>query len=196
MVFHLQQYVYKCELIDSSCMVSIRVTRQHYNCKNYKKRQPTPDVRKLAIEWLFHEEIVKNRVGHVLLIASLLINRLFPSPFVVSFSVVACRTVYLIRKADIKGKTLLINRYNLNSCLLKSGSPGFNLYGVFRGFRSLYLNFGTGIDYFADLPWKEYTDESVAWNGQLRSRRRLRKYLAGWKRKQQENNEGEIGLHL
>jgi len=151
---------------------------------------------------LFHEEFVENLVVHVLsqveksvrdnlMVTHLLIDRLFPSPFVVDLSEVTRRTVQLIRKADIKGKTLLINRYNFNSGLLKSGSPGFDLYGVFRRFRSLYLNFGTSIDYFADLTWKEYTDKSVAGNGQLRSRRRrLRKYLAGWKREQQENNDG------
>lgn len=125
-----------------------------------------------------------------------MINRLFPSPFVVSLSVVTRRTVQFIRKADIKGKTLLINRYNFDPGLLKSGSPGFNLYGVLRGFRSLYLNFRIGIDYFADFAWKEYTDKSVAGNSQLRSRHRLRKYLAGWKREQQEDKDGELVRHL
>ena len=114
-----------------------------------------------------------NLVGHVLsqriasechyrMVPNLLIDRLFPSPFVVSLSVVSGRTEQLIRKADIKGKTLLVNGNNLNSGLLKTWSPGFDLYGAFGRFRSPDLDVRTGIDYFADFPWKEYTDKSVA----------------------------------
>jgi hypothetical protein len=96
------------------------------------------------------------------MVTNLLVYRLFPSPLVVSLSVVSGRTEQLIRKTDIKGKTLLVNSNNLNSGLLKPWSPGFDLYGAFRRFRSPDLNVGTGIDYFADFPWKEYTDKSVA----------------------------------
>jgi hypothetical protein len=90
-----------------------------------------------------------------------LIDRLFPSPFVISLFVGAGRNVQLVGKADIKGKPLLVNGHNLNPGLLKPGSPGFDLYGAFRRFRSSDFNVGTGIDYFADFTWKEYTDKSV-----------------------------------